>query len=175
MQEKKLVCPKCGSEELIDWGTGSRMCRRCHEVFYVDESGQQPQASNPSARAEALLRELHETGVKKEPEEKTQEEQVVNLSMADEAARRLAERQEKMTESALQFEESTSKEFENILQGRTSTRPESRRSYQPSEYDAYRSPQTERKPKSGRAAVVWIIISIVIWIAAMIICQVAKC
>ncbi|MBN2380939.1 hypothetical protein JXM67_14165 [candidate division WOR-3 bacterium] len=32
----KETCPKCGSHDLMEWGTGRRMCRDCHEVFSVE-------------------------------------------------------------------------------------------------------------------------------------------
>jgi len=57
----KETCPRCGSEDLIDWGTKRRMCRRCHEVFVVDEPRLDDEAaeeSNPSERAQTFLEEL---------------------------------------------------------------------------------------------------------------------
>jgi uncharacterized Zn finger protein (UPF0148 family) len=32
----KETCPRCGSHDLMEWGTGRRMCRDCHEVFSVE-------------------------------------------------------------------------------------------------------------------------------------------
>jgi hypothetical protein len=60
-EEKMIVCPKCGSDDLVDWGTTSRMCRRCHEVFRIDEvrsKTNEPNVEEASRRAEDFLKEL---------------------------------------------------------------------------------------------------------------------
>ncbi len=59
--ERTVVCPKCGSDDLIEWGSDMRMCRRCHETFVAGQCGkvtQEIDSNQASARAQALLKEL---------------------------------------------------------------------------------------------------------------------
>lgn len=154
------------------------MCRRCHEVFYLDESGERTTAYDPSARAEALLEEIHESVEKKEPEPST-DEYLANLTMAEEAGRRLEEMQQKISEAAPLSEESeisASQQFEDLYNARTRAREVKTQSYsKPSQYSSYSQAQPVQKQKSKKAAVVWIVVVIVFWIIMMIVCQVAEC
>lgn len=45
MLESKWVCPKCGSDEIIEVGASRFMCQNCYHVFYSDKSKQPQQAS----------------------------------------------------------------------------------------------------------------------------------
>jgi hypothetical protein len=61
MADSKGSCPKCGSIDVVDWGTTTRMCRRCHEIFDVSISKsttKEPSAEDASKRAEAFLEDL---------------------------------------------------------------------------------------------------------------------
>lgn len=48
-----LVCPKCGSQEVIEVGTSRAMCQECYEVFDIKPPGK-PDADETSSQENTL-------------------------------------------------------------------------------------------------------------------------
>jgi len=115
MDDEVLTCPKCGSEELEDWGTNRRMCKRCHEVFAVTEEeieDKEESLHTASERAERFLESLRADREKAKAEYDRQDE----LSLVSEEGSEIPSEPEAPTEAlqdaTAELEASATQEFE---------------------------------------------------------------
>lgn len=188
--ERTVVCPKCGSDDLIEWGSDMRMCRRCHETFVAGQCGkvaQEIDSNQASARAQAFLKELESKRL-----------------VGGQTAEDLKHAPSKMTERAVPLEsrtvtietqgsgkqessEDVLKEFEELFKESSSSSQSSSYSYERREEPQriYRSREQERqervaaaqaqisKPKKSKTAGCIVAGAVIaFWILMMIICSV---
>ncbi len=164
-----LTCPKCGSEDLIDWGTNRRMCRRCHEVFAVTEEeieDKEESLQTASERAEEFLESLRADREKAKEEYDRQEE----LSLVSEEGSEIPSEPEAPTEAlqdaTAEPEASATREFEefyaNLKAGQTR---------QAQTHAARPQAPAQKKKSSARKAIVWVVLAVVIWLVLVIICS----
>ncbi|MCK4334722.1 hypothetical protein KAX06_08090 [candidate division WOR-3 bacterium] len=169
MDDEVLTCPKCGSEDLIDWGTNRRMCRRCHEVFAVTEEeieNRENSLKSASERAEEFLESLRADREKAKEEYDRQEE----LSLVSEEGSEIPSEPEAPTEAlqdaTAELETSATQEFEEFY---ANLKVEQTR--QAETYAARPQAPAQKKKSSARKAIVWVVLAVVIWLVLVIICS----
>jgi len=164
-----LTCPKCGSEDLIDWGTNRRMCRRCHEVFAVTEEeieNRENSLKSASERAEEFLESLRADREKAKEEYDRQDE----LSLVSEEGSEIPSEPEAPTEAlqdaTAELEASATREFKEFY---ANLKSEQRR--QAETHAARPQVPAQKKKSSARKAIVWVVLTVVIWLVLVIICS----
>ncbi len=169
-----LTCPKCGSEDLIDWGTNRRMCRRCHEVFAVTEEeieDREDSLKSASERAEEFLDSLRADREKAKEGYETEKELP---SVSDEELEKRLEtptepstQPEALQEVTAEPEASATQEFEEFY-----ANLKSEQCRQAETHAARPQVPAKKKKSSARKAIVWVVLAVVIWLVLVIICSI---
>jgi hypothetical protein len=172
MADNAISCPKCGSEELVEWGTNRRMCKQCHEVFVVGEEDIEEKdeaLQDASGRAERFLESLREEREKAKEEyefeaeltlEELEEEEV---EISSEPSLEPAPEAKETSDSS---EESATQEFEEFYAGLKAEQAREEERYVERPKAA-----APKKKTSAKKAIVWIAIAVVIWVVMIIICS----
>jgi len=164
-----LTCPKCGSEDLIDWGTNRRMCRRCHEVFAVTEEeieDREDSLKSASERAEEFLESLRADREKAKEEYETEDELSLVSEEGSEITSEPSTQPETLQEVTVEPEASATREFEEFY---ANLKTEQAR--QAETYAARLQAPAQKKKSSASKAIVWVVLAVVIWLVLVIICS----
>jgi len=168
MSEKNICCPKCGSEDLSDWGTDFRMCRRCHEVFVVKEdrvadesaehAGYADNLEEPSRSARGFLESM------RTEREETGEEVSIE---ADQLVLEEIDVSEGVSAAPPSATASATEKFEEFY---ADLKTEQKRETEA--YAASHRPQAApQKKKKTQKAATWIVVMVVIWLVMILICS----
>ena len=170
MDDEVLTCPKCGSEELVDWGTNRRMCRRCHEVFLLTQEeieDKEESLQTASERAERFLESLRADREKaKEEYDRKEKAALVSEEEAVGIASEPSTQPETLQEVTAEPEASATQEFEEFY---ANLKSEQRR--QTETHAARPQVPAKKKKSSARKAIVWVVLTVVIWLVLVIICS----
>ncbi|MEA3312506.1 MAG: hypothetical protein U9Q76_09855 [candidate division WOR-3 bacterium] len=160
MGDEVLTCPKCGSEELVDWGTNRRMYRRCHEVFAVTEEeieDREDSLKTASERAEEFLDSLRADREKaKEEYDRKEKATLVSEEEAVEIASEPSTQPEALREVTVEPEASATREFEEFY---ANLKTEQTR--QAETHAARPQVPAQKKKSSARKAIVWVVLVII--------------
>jgi cobalamin biosynthesis Mg chelatase CobN len=170
MGDEVLTCPKCGSDELVDWGTNRRMCKRCHEVFAVTEEGiedREDSLKSASERAEEFLESLR-AGREKAKEEYDRQEEAALVSEEEAVgiASEPSTQPEALQDATAEPEASATREFEEFY---ANLKSEQRR--QAETHAARPQASAQKKKSSARKAIVWVVVAVLVWLVLVIICS----
>ncbi len=170
MGDEVLTCPKCGSEELVNWGTNRRMCRRCHEVFLLTQEeieDKEESLQTASERAERFLESLRADREKaKEEYDRKEKAALVLEEEAVGIASEPSTQPEALQEVTAEPEASATQEFEEFY---ANLKSEQRR--QAETHAARPQIPAQKKKSSARKAIVWVVLAVVIWLVLVIICS----
>jgi hypothetical protein len=164
MDDEVLTCPKCGSEDLIDWGTNRRMYRCCHEVFAVTEEeieDREDSLKTASERAEEFLESLRA--------DRDETEDELSLVSEEEAVGIASEHSiqpEALREVTVEPEASATREFEEFY---ANLKTEQTR--QAETHAARPRVPAQKKKSSAKKAIVWVVLAVVTWLVLVIICS----
>jgi hypothetical protein len=169
MSEKTICCPKCGSEDLSDWGTDFRMCRRCHEVFVVKEdrvadeyAGYADNLEEPSRRTQGFLESMRTERERTSEEVSIEADQLVLEEVAVEA-----DVSEGIDAAPPPGTASATEKFEEFYADLKTEQKREAEAYAAS----HRTQAAPQKKKKTQKAATWIVIMVVIWLVMILICS----
>jgi len=170
MDDEVLTCSKCGSEELIDWGTNRRMCRRCHEVFAVTEEeieDRENSLKSASERAERFLDSLRADREKaKEEYDRKEKAALVSEEEAVGITSEPSTQPKALREVTAEPEASATREFEELY-----ANMKTEQTRQAETHAARPRVPAQKKKSSARKAIVWVVLAVVTWLVLVIICS----
>ncbi|TKJ44262.1 hypothetical protein CEE36_00540 [candidate division TA06 bacterium B3_TA06] len=173
MSDEATTCPKCGSDELVDWGTNLRMCRRCHEVFLLTQEEIEDKEESLQTASERAERFLESLRADREKAKKGYETEKELTSVSDEELEKRLEtpsepstQTETLQEVTVEPEASATHEFEEFY---ANLKVEQAR--QAETHAAKPEIQVQKKKSSARKAIVWVVVAVLIWLVLVIICS----